>query len=48
VTSSRKFQDEIGRGASGIVYKGILTDRREVAVKMLVDIHQGEEESSMN
>uniref|UniRef100_A0A0D9WRH3 non-specific serine/threonine protein kinase n=1 Tax=Leersia perrieri TaxID=77586 RepID=A0A0D9WRH3_9ORYZ len=44
VTATRKFQDEIGRGASGAVYKGILTDRREVAVKMLVDIHQGEDE----
>jgi hypothetical protein len=42
--ATRKFQDEIGRGASGIVYKGILKDRREVAVKKLLDINQGEEE----
>ncbi|EAZ37438.1 putative receptor protein kinase ZmPK1 [Oryza sativa Japonica Group] len=42
--ATRKFQDEIGRGASGIVYKGILKDMRAVAVKKLLDINQGEEE----
>ncbi|XP_052159483.1 putative receptor protein kinase ZmPK1 [Oryza glaberrima] len=42
--ATRKFQGEIGRGASGIVYKGILKDMRAVAVKKLLDINQGEEE----
>lgn len=44
VTATRKFQDELGRGASGIVYKGVLKDNRAVAVKMLADINQGGEE----
>uniref|UniRef100_A0ACD5WXX0 Uncharacterized protein n=1 Tax=Avena sativa TaxID=4498 RepID=A0ACD5WXX0_AVESA len=42
--ATRKFKDEIGRGASGIVYKGVLRDKRAVAVKRLSDIKQGEEE----
>ncbi|KAJ1259676.1 hypothetical protein BS78_10G174100 [Paspalum vaginatum] len=44
VTATRKFKDELGRGASGIVYKGILKNNREVAVKKLRDINQGGEE----
>ncbi|CAM0952647.1 unnamed protein product [Alopecurus aequalis] len=44
VTATRRFQDELGRGASGIVYKGVLKDKREVAVKKLADVNQGEEE----
>ncbi|XP_040381228.1 putative receptor protein kinase ZmPK1 [Oryza brachyantha] len=41
--ATRKFKDELGRGASGVVYKGILKDKRAVAVKKLVDISQCEE-----
>uniref|UniRef100_A0ACD5XJW6 Uncharacterized protein n=1 Tax=Avena sativa TaxID=4498 RepID=A0ACD5XJW6_AVESA len=44
VTATRRFQDELGMGASGIVYKGVLKDKREVAVKKLADVNQGEEE----
>ncbi|CAL5048391.1 unnamed protein product [Urochloa decumbens] len=44
VSATRKFKDELGSGASGIVYKGFLKDDREVAVKKLVEINQGEEE----
>jgi serine/threonine protein kinase len=42
--ATRKFKDQIGRGASGLVYKGVLKDNRAVAVKRLADINQGEEE----
>ncbi|KAM0824034.1 hypothetical protein ACQ4PT_070475 [Festuca glaucescens] len=42
--ATRKFKDQIGRGASGFVYKGVLKDKRAVAVKRLADINQGEEE----
>ncbi|XBJ12170.1 hypothetical protein VPH35_016746 [Triticum aestivum] len=42
--ATREFKDLIGRGASGLVYKGILKDRRAVAVKRLAEINQGEEE----
>ncbi|KAM0902136.1 hypothetical protein ACQ4PT_019496 [Festuca glaucescens] len=44
VTATRRFQDELGRGTSGIVYKGVLKDKSEVAVKKLADVNQGEEE----
>ncbi|KAI9153042.1 hypothetical protein LWI28_004860 [Acer negundo] len=37
------FKEEVGRGGSGAVYKGVLEDEREVAVKRLGDIYQGEE-----
>ncbi|KAK3134039.1 hypothetical protein QOZ80_6AG0544290 [Eleusine coracana subsp. coracana] len=40
--ATRMFTDELGRGASGIVYRGVLEDKRVVAVKKLTDIHQGE------
>ncbi|OQU76615.1 hypothetical protein SORBI_3010G174900 [Sorghum bicolor] len=44
VSVTRKFKDELGRGASGIVYKGVLKDNRTVAVKKLGEIDQSEEE----
>ncbi|KAF8729004.1 hypothetical protein HU200_018315 [Digitaria exilis] len=44
VKATRKFKDELGRGGSGIVYKGILDDSRAVAVKMLENVRQCEEE----
>lgn len=44
VTATRKFKDELGRGASGIVYKGVLEDKGAVAVKKLAEINQSEEE----
>uniref|UniRef100_A0A0E0C5U2 Receptor-like serine/threonine-protein kinase n=1 Tax=Oryza meridionalis TaxID=40149 RepID=A0A0E0C5U2_9ORYZ len=39
-----KFKEEIGRGASGIVYRGVLEDKRVIAVKRLMNISHGEEE----
>ncbi|CAL4914937.1 unnamed protein product [Urochloa decumbens] len=44
VKATRKFKDELGRGGSGIVYRGILDDGRAVAVKMLENIRYCEEE----
>jgi hypothetical protein len=44
VSATRKFKDELGRGASGIVYKGVLEDNRAVAVKKLAEINRSEEE----
>ncbi|WVZ87867.1 hypothetical protein U9M48_034442, partial [Paspalum notatum var. saurae] len=44
VKATKKFRDELGRGGSGIVYKGILDDSRAVAVKMLENVRQCEEE----
>ncbi|XBI04969.1 hypothetical protein VPH35_133179 [Triticum aestivum] len=43
-TATQKFKDQIGCGASGLVYKGVLKDKRAIAVKRLADINQGEEE----
>ncbi|KAG8094689.1 hypothetical protein GUJ93_ZPchr0012g18931 [Zizania palustris] len=38
------FKDELGKGASGAVYKGALKDKRAVAVKRLAGIDQCEQE----
>ncbi|KAF8024560.1 hypothetical protein BT93_F1664 [Corymbia citriodora subsp. variegata] len=42
--ATRNFSKEIGRGSGGIVYKGVLPDHGEVAVKRLNEVNQGEEE----
>ncbi|KAK0584106.1 hypothetical protein LWI29_007698 [Acer saccharum] len=41
--ATKNFKEEVGRGGSGAVYKGVLEDEREVAVKRLGNIYQGEE-----
>uniref|UniRef100_A0A8I6Z7F2 non-specific serine/threonine protein kinase n=1 Tax=Hordeum vulgare subsp. vulgare TaxID=112509 RepID=A0A8I6Z7F2_HORVV len=38
------FQEELGSGGSGAVYKGVLDDERKAAVKKLNDVMQGEQE----
>ncbi|RHN70324.1 putative protein kinase RLK-Pelle-SD-2b family [Medicago truncatula] len=42
--ATKSFSQEIGKGAGGIVYKGVLLDQRVVAVKRLKEANQGEEE----
>uniref|UniRef100_A0A5B7ACX2 Receptor-like serine/threonine-protein kinase n=1 Tax=Davidia involucrata TaxID=16924 RepID=A0A5B7ACX2_DAVIN len=42
--ATKNFKEELGRGGSGAVYKGVLADERVVAVKRLGDVFQGEEE----
>ena len=42
--ATRGFAEEIGRGAGGIVYKGILSDSRVAAIKRLSEAYQGEAE----
>ncbi|WVZ82373.1 hypothetical protein U9M48_029640 [Paspalum notatum var. saurae] len=42
--ATKCFQEELGSGASGAVYKGVLDDGRKVAVKKLNDVMQGEQE----
>lgn len=39
-----KFREEVGRGSSGIVYRGLLKDKRVIAVKNLIDVTKHEEE----
>lgn len=41
--ATKHFKEELGRGASGAVFKGVLEDERVVAVKKLADIYQGED-----
>jgi len=43
VKATRKFKVELGRGASGTVYKGLLEDDRQVAVKKLENVKEGKE-----
>ncbi|XP_058109427.1 putative receptor protein kinase ZmPK1 [Magnolia sinica] len=42
--ATHQFKDELGRGGSVSVYKGVLADKRAVAVKKLRDVFQCEEE----
>ncbi|KAL6898092.1 hypothetical protein ACP4OV_006688 [Aristida adscensionis] len=42
--ATKCFQEELGSGGSGMVYKGVLVDERKVAAKKLNDVIQGEQE----
>lgn len=42
--ATKNFKEELGRGGSGAVYKGVLADGRAVAVKKLRDVVQAEQE----
>ena len=42
--ATKSFTEEIGRGAGGIVYKGVLSDNRVAAIKRLHEANQGENE----
>ncbi|XP_052174007.1 putative receptor protein kinase ZmPK1 [Diospyros lotus] len=43
-SATGNFREELGKGGSGAVYRGVLSDERVVAVKRLGDAFQGEEE----
>ncbi|KAK2375205.1 putative receptor protein kinase ZmPK1 [Trifolium repens] len=43
--ATKGFSQEIGRGAGGSVYKGVLSDNRIAAIKRLHEANQGESES---
>ncbi|KAJ1429347.1 putative serine/threonine-protein kinase [Sesbania bispinosa] len=40
--STKGFSQEIGRGAGGVVYKGVLSDQRHAAIKKLYEANQVE------
>ncbi|KAF8667032.1 hypothetical protein HU200_053203 [Digitaria exilis] len=42
--ATANFKEELGRGGSGAVYKGILDDGRAIAVKRLENVRQGKQE----
>ncbi|XP_014499374.2 putative receptor protein kinase ZmPK1 [Vigna radiata var. radiata] len=42
--ATKGFREEIGRGAGGVVFKGVLLDQRVAAVKRLKDANEGEED----
>ena len=42
--ATKSFIEEIGRGAGGIVYKGVLPDSRVATIKCLNEANQGEGE----
>ncbi|KAI9118581.1 hypothetical protein K1719_010913 [Acacia pycnantha] len=42
--ATKGFSEEIGRGAGGIVYKGVLTDQRVAAIKRLNEASQDQSE----